>query len=146
MKHRLMYIELKAGFADNGPAWIGYASFSKTGATIYFNGQAFRSLKGSGIGANYFDIETGDEYWISGIKKNGEDRHWAGGGTVMIDRAAVKSYLSEVGKTKYPAHFEICDLLPAEQTTDHNFLEHQNLDEGADFEFPRGRSDIIKRK
>ena len=26
----LMYIELKAGYSDNGPAWIGYVKTSKT--------------------------------------------------------------------------------------------------------------------
>ena len=29
----------------------------------------FQRLKGSGISGNYFDVETGDEYWISGVKK-----------------------------------------------------------------------------
>ena len=37
-----------------------------------------------GIARNYFDAETGDEYWISGPKKNGQDRHSAGGGPVAI--------------------------------------------------------------
>ena len=40
-------------------------SFSKSGKTIYFDGKAFQSLNGTGIKGNYFDIETGDEYWIS---------------------------------------------------------------------------------
>jgi hypothetical protein len=31
-----MYIELKTGYQDNGPAWIGRVKFSKTGQTIYF--------------------------------------------------------------------------------------------------------------
>ena len=146
MKSRLMYVELKTGFADNGPAWIGLARFSKTGATVYFNGQAFRSLKGSGIGANYFDIETGDEYWISGIKKNGEDRHWAGGGPILIETVAVNLYLTEVGRAELPSHFKISDLLPATQTSEQKILEHQILDENAAFEVPRSRSDVIKRK
>ena len=33
----LMYIELKAGYSDDGPAWIGYVKTSKTKKTIYFN-------------------------------------------------------------------------------------------------------------
>ncbi len=33
----LRYIELKSGYSDNGPAWIGYVTPSKTGRTIYFN-------------------------------------------------------------------------------------------------------------
>ena len=97
MKHRLIYVELKSGHADNGPAWIGYADTSKSGRTIYFNDRAFQSCKGGGIGANYFDIESGDEYWISGIKKEGGDRHWAGGGIISIQREAVDEYLQVRG-------------------------------------------------
>jgi hypothetical protein len=33
MKPGLMYVELKTGFNDDGPAWIGKAFFSKTGKT-----------------------------------------------------------------------------------------------------------------
>ena len=33
----LMYIELKTGYSDDGPAWIGYVKTSKTKKTIYFN-------------------------------------------------------------------------------------------------------------
>jgi hypothetical protein len=69
MKPEIKYIELKSGFSDNGKAWIALVSFSKSGKTIYFNGKAFQSLDGNGITANYFDIETNEEYWISGVKK-----------------------------------------------------------------------------
>ena len=97
MKHRLIYVELKSGHADNGPAWIGYADTSKSGRTIYFNDRAFQSCKGGGIGSNYFDVESGDEYWISGIKKEGGDRHWAGGGIISVQREAVDEYLQVRG-------------------------------------------------
>ena len=50
-KTRIMYIELKSGHHDDGPARIGRVSFSKTGRTIYFKGKAFQSLGGLGIGA-----------------------------------------------------------------------------------------------
>jgi hypothetical protein len=96
MKSRIMYIELKSGYNDNGPARIGRVTFSKTGKTIYYKGKAFRSLKGSGISANYFDVETGEEYWISGPKKNGEDRHWAGSGKIEIDEDVRDEYLSRI--------------------------------------------------
>ena len=32
----LMYIELKAGYSDDGPAWIGYVKTSKTKKTIIY--------------------------------------------------------------------------------------------------------------
>jgi hypothetical protein len=96
MKPELKYIELKSGFGDNGPAWIGMAEFSKSGRTVYFNGKALKNSNAQGIAGNYYDIENGDEYWISGTKKNGNDRHWAGGGKIMIDRNVVELYLSMV--------------------------------------------------
>jgi len=92
MKPELKYIELKSGFGDTGPAWIGMAEFSKSGRTVYFNGKALKNSNAQGIAGNYYDIESGDEYWISGIKKNGTDRHWAGDGKIMIDRKVVDLY------------------------------------------------------
>ncbi len=84
MKESIRYIELKSGFSDNGPAWIAKIKFSKSGQTVYFNGMALKKLKRPGIAGNYYDIETGEEYWISGVKINGQDRHWAGGGKIFV--------------------------------------------------------------
>ena len=67
-----MYIECKAGNLT-GPARIGRVTYSKTGATIYYRGREFRSLKGSGFKTNYIDVESGEEYWISGPRKDGCD-------------------------------------------------------------------------
>lgn len=43
---------------------------------------------------NYFDVESGEEFWISGIKKNGEDRHWAGSGLILVEASVVEEYLA----------------------------------------------------
>lgn len=94
----LKYIELKSGYTDNGPAWIGTVKQSKSGKTIYFNGKAFG--RGNGVSGNHYDVETGEEYWISNVKKNGEDRHWAGAGKIEIESAAVAEYLQTIGETK----------------------------------------------
>lgn len=149
MKDRLVYVELKSGYSDNGPAWIGIAGGSKTGATVYFNGAAFKSLKGSGIGANFFDIETGDEYWISGIKKNNQDRHWAGGGQIVIDGAAVERYLAEMDFSELPANLVLANLAPSKQRDIHTKLEHRTAAEWSE-QYDRngqyGRNGSIKRK
>lgn len=42
MEKYIRYIELKTGFSNRGPAWIGKVEFSKSGQTIYFNGKAFK--------------------------------------------------------------------------------------------------------
>jgi len=95
----LRYIELKSGFSDNGPAWIAYVQQSKSGRTLYFNGRGLMKLKGQRrgeSGGNYIDMETGESFWVSGVKMNGEDRHWAGSGKVLIEAAAVAEYLATI--------------------------------------------------
>jgi hypothetical protein len=66
-----MYIESKADSLV-GPARIGRVTFSKSGSSLTYGGRTFHRKKG--FKANYFDVETGDEYWISGPRKDGEDR------------------------------------------------------------------------
>lgn len=55
-KSALVFIELKTGFADNGPADIGHAVRSKSGRTIFFNGKAFKQSTRRSSG-NQFDAE-----------------------------------------------------------------------------------------
>ena len=45
----------------------------------------------------HVDMETGESFWVSGVKKNGEDRHWAGSGKVLIEAAAVSESLQTIG-------------------------------------------------
>ena len=67
-----MYIEDKSGDLV-GPGRIGRVTFSKTRATLRYNGRLFQSLKGSGFKANYFDTETGQHFWVSGPRRDGAD-------------------------------------------------------------------------
>ena len=95
----LRYIELKSGYSDNGPAWIAYVTQSKSGRTIYFNGRGLLKFKGQrrdASGGNYVDMETGESFWVSGVKLNGQDRHWAGSGKILIEAAAVAEYLATI--------------------------------------------------
>lgn len=109
MIHDLMYIELKTGYSDDGPAWIGYVKTSKSKKTIYFNDHAFQ--KSIGGYSNYIDIENGDEYWISGLKRRESNRHWAGHGKISIDRRAVREYLELIGEKELPMNlFDIIDI------------------------------------
>jgi hypothetical protein len=95
-KTRIMYIELKAGYADSGPARIGRVRYSRTGCTLYYRDKRFQSCRGQGIEGNYFDVDTGEEYWISGPKQNGNDRHWAGSGSCEIDADVAEEYWSAI--------------------------------------------------
>ncbi len=93
----LRYIELKTGYADNGPAWIARVKLSKSGRTVYFGTKALKRSNKGGILGNHFDLVTGEEYWVSGVKKTGQDRHWAGSGTIRIEATAVAQYLRAIG-------------------------------------------------
>ncbi len=72
MRSRVMYIEDKSA-GLTGPRRIGLVTFSKTGATLHYGGRSFKSLKGVGLKANYFDVATGDQFWISGPRRDGAD-------------------------------------------------------------------------
>ena len=83
-RSRIMYIENKSGGLE-GRAVIGRVYFSKSGKTLYYKGAKFRSLKGSGFKANYFEINSEDEYWISGPRKDQNNRLYGGNAGVEID-------------------------------------------------------------
>ena len=72
-----MYIEDKSG-GLNGPARIGRVTLSKSGRSLHYGERTFQSLSGSGFKANYFDVDTGDQFWISGPRKDGRDRLYDG--------------------------------------------------------------------
>lgn len=92
-RSRIMYIEDKTGGLE-GEARIGRVYFSKSGKTLYYRGKKFQSLKGSGFKANYLDVETGDHYWISGPRKDRNDRLYGGSRGVEIDDDAREEYIA----------------------------------------------------
>ena len=76
-RSRIMYIEDKSGGLE-GNARIGRVYFSKSGKTLYYRGLIFQSLKGMGFKSNYVEIESGNEYWISGPRKDKNDKLYGG--------------------------------------------------------------------
>ena len=92
MSSRIMYIEFKPD-GLSGPARIGRVTFSKTGKTLNYGGKEFRSLKG-GYKTNYFDVQTNEEYWISGCKKAGDDTLYPG--IVEIDEDVREEYWLDI--------------------------------------------------
>lgn len=90
-----MYIESKAR-GLTGDARIGRVSFSKTGRTLYYRGRAFQSLRGTGFKANYYDIATEEEYWISGPRKDGADRLYGEPLPVEIDEDVREEYWTQI--------------------------------------------------
>lgn len=124
----LRYIELKSGFGNRGPAWIGRVTLSRSKTTVYFNGHALKRAKGGGVSGNYFDIESGEEYWVSGVKKNGQDRHWAGSGLVLVEASAVEEYLALRNlKDLDPTCYEITDSIVQTDIAKFREIENRSL-------------------
>jgi hypothetical protein len=90
-----MYIERKAGSLV-GPARIGRVTFSKTGRTLRYRDQTFRSLRGAGFKSNYVCVETGEDWWISGPKRRGGDRMYGSALPVEIDEDVRAEYWREI--------------------------------------------------
>ena len=91
-RSRIMYIEDKSQGLE-GDARIGRVYFSKSGKTLYYQGIKFASLSGSGFKSNYFEVDTGDHYWISGPRKDQNDRLYGGNRGVEIDEDVYDEYL-----------------------------------------------------
>lgn len=89
---RVMYVELKSGFSDDGPAWIGYVDRSKTGRTLLFHGRRLQRIKDGGSAGNHVDMDTGEEFWVSSVKRDRHERQRAAGGDVEIDADAAEEY------------------------------------------------------
>ena len=94
-KTRVMYIEHK-GDRISGSARIGRVVYSKSGQSLYYQGRRFQTLTGRGFKSNYFELDTGDHYWISGCKKLGGDRLYPG--TIEIDENVREEYWLKIRK------------------------------------------------
>lgn len=89
---RLMYIENKQGLINGADACIGWVSFSKTGKTIYYQDKVFTHIGRRGISGNYLDVDTQEEYWISGVKKVDSNAHPCKTVSIHIDEDARDEY------------------------------------------------------
>ena len=100
---RIMYIERKAG-SLTGPARIGRVTSSKTGRMLYYHGRRFQSLKGAGFKSNYYDVDTGDDYWISGPKRKGGDSLYGGSTPIEIDDDVREEYWRDIRRQPERGH------------------------------------------
>ena len=92
MQSEMRYIELKTGHSDDGPAWIARVAFSKTGRTVYFNGKELQ--RRNGVSGNHIDAQSDEEYWISGVKKSGTNRHTYGRGKIVVQHDVLEEFLA----------------------------------------------------
>jgi hypothetical protein len=93
LQRRVMYVENKDGLIDGAQGRIGWVSFSRTGQTVYYRGRTLQ--KGSGSSGNFFDVESGEEYWVSGVKQRGSNAHPAERSVgIQVDPDALDEYRS----------------------------------------------------
>ena len=139
LRTEIKYLELKSGFSGNGPAWIGLVSFSKSGKTIYFDGKAFQRMGSARIQGNFMDIESGNEYWISRVKKDMSDRHKFGGGKILVEKRILSEYLQIIGKSELPkTNFEVTEVnieIPIKRINEIENEKHETSEFGAVLHF-----------
>ena len=95
VKSRIMYIEQKPD-GQPGEAMIGRVQFSKSGNSLHYKGKTFQSLNGAGFKTNYFDTDSGEQYWISGCKKDGSDRLYGERLPIYIDEDVRVEYWTDI--------------------------------------------------
>lgn len=98
LSQRLMYVENKNGSIDGADARIGWVTFSKSGRTVYYRGRELLRMKGGGVRGNYFDCETREEYWVSGVKRRGSNVHPHERVAVLVDPDAADAYAELIGQ------------------------------------------------
>jgi hypothetical protein len=69
LRHR----QARRGVLDGGCLRSKRPKPSKSGQSLHYEGKTLQTLKGRGFKANYFEVDTGEQYWISGCRKDGMD-------------------------------------------------------------------------
>lgn len=98
LARRVMYVENKAGPVGGVNGRIGWVTFSRSGRSLYYQDLALTRIKGGGVRGNYFDQATGQEYWVSGIKRRGSNTHWAERTRFAVDPDAEEEYRKLVAR------------------------------------------------
>ena len=60
---------------DKGPAWISRVRFSKIWQTAYWRGRTL--ARGQGFDSNFHDVDTQEEFWLSGPNRNETDGRYS---------------------------------------------------------------------
>ena len=72
-----MFVQLKTGRdVDQGACWISVVRFNRSWKTAYWHGKTLRRWPGL-FDANFYDIDTHDEYWISGPHRDRGDARYS---------------------------------------------------------------------
>jgi len=96
---RIMYIENKSAQPPgrrgvSGVARIGWVVFSNSLQSVYYDGKRFQR-DDSGYKWKHLDVESGERYWISGPRRDGEDGLY-GYRATPIDKDAREQYWTSI--------------------------------------------------
>ena len=87
MARRVMFVQLKTGYGtDSGPSWICWVDFNRTWKTARFHGRELGRQQG--IDGNFVDVATGEEFWVSGPKRDRTDLRYGPGAPEVDDDVA----------------------------------------------------------
>jgi hypothetical protein len=106
---RIMYIENKSAqppgqHGVQGPARIGRVVFSKSLKSLTYRGRTLQRTK-SGYKYNYFDVDTGEQFWVSGPRRDGADGLY-GPRPTPIDEDVREEYWTAIRKRPEDKHRE----------------------------------------
>jgi len=75
--NELIFFQVKTGHhTDKGPAWISRVRFNKSWKTAYWHGKTLHRWPGM-FDANFYDVETHEEYWLSGPHRDQSDTRYS---------------------------------------------------------------------
>lgn len=97
-----MYIEIKTN-GLHGTGRIGRVTFSKAFKTIYYQNRILVKARGIPLKANYYDVKTLQDFWISGPSKEGGDALFPA--RIEIDEDVRLEYWQDI--RKLPEHIEL---------------------------------------
>jgi hypothetical protein len=75
---------------------------------------------------NHYDVLTGEDYWVSEVKKQGSNRHWNGGGPIYIEKSLVERYEAYVHQKDFNGLIEIPDLSKPD-ISNFNSIENERM-------------------
>lgn len=88
---RIMYLQLKSGYnTDRGPAWIARVRFTRSWRMAYVHGRTLRRVTGTAGAnwdANFYDVHTGERFWMSGPKRDRTDGRYSSQQPLVDDDA-----------------------------------------------------------
>lgn len=90
-----MFVQLKTGHeTDQGPCWISVVRFNRSWKTAYWDGKTLRRWPGM-FDATFYDVETNDQYWLSGPHRDRRDTRYSNIVPIIDDdaRQAYEAFL-----------------------------------------------------